>query len=56
MKFFIKVLILFSAVLFSECIQAQSFLQDSLSAISHQHTPLEILSGSGDDSIVCYKS
>lgn len=56
MKIFIKLTFLFITVLFTESTQAQSFLQDSLSAITHQHTPLEILSGSGDDSIVCYKS
>ncbi len=34
---------------------AQNFLQDSLAFISHHHTPFDILSGSGRDSIVCYK-
>lgn len=33
----------------------QNFLQDSLSKYSHSHTPWDILSGNGDDSIVCYK-
>lgn len=41
---------------FSTVNYAQHFLQDSLSAITHDHTPWEILSGSGNDSIVCYKS
>ncbi|MBA3705865.1 MAG: hypothetical protein H0W84_08210, partial [Bacteroidetes bacterium] len=48
------VLILF--IIFSNSSPAQNFLQDSLSFITHQHTPIDILSGSGDDSIVCYKS
>lgn len=43
-------------ILFISTIQAQNFLQDSLSKITHQHTPWQILSGSGDESIVCYKS
>ena len=33
----------------------QSFLSDSAAAAEHHHTPWDILSGSGDDSIVCYK-
>jgi serine phosphatase RsbU (regulator of sigma subunit) len=56
MKFFIRLIILFIILVDAECIQAQSFLEDSLSTITHQHTPWQILSGSGDDSIVCYKS
>jgi serine phosphatase RsbU (regulator of sigma subunit) len=35
-------------------VQAQPTLQDTLSALSHEHTP--IFTGSGDESIVCYKS
>jgi hypothetical protein len=34
---------------------AQSFLQDSLAAATHHHTPWDILSGKGEDTIVCYK-
>lgn len=34
---------------------AQSFLQDSTAAALHHHTPWDILSGSGSDTIVCYK-
>jgi len=30
-------------------------MEDSLSHLSHSHTPWDILSGNGDDSIVCYK-
>lgn len=30
-------------------------MEDSLVHLSHSHTPWDILSGSGDDSIVCYK-
>jgi serine phosphatase RsbU (regulator of sigma subunit) len=41
------------------CIQCygygQSFLTDSSAAAAHHHTPWDILSGSGDDTIVCYK-
>ncbi|MES2139771.1 MAG: SpoIIE family protein phosphatase [Bacteroidota bacterium] len=56
MKNFIKLPLLFIAILITESTGAQSFLQDSLSTIPHQHTPWQILSGSGEDSIVCYKS
>ena len=56
MRNFIKLTSFFLIILFTEKIRAQSFLQDSLSTITHQHTPWQILSGSGDDSIVCYKS
>src|ERR1043165_1116960 len=34
---------------------AQSFLADSAAAAEHHHTPWDILSGSGDDTLVCYK-
>lgn len=34
---------------------AQSFLQDSLASATHHHTPWDILSGNGDDELVCYK-
>src|SRR5438105_3051671 len=34
---------------------AQSFLTDSSAAAAHHHTPWDILSGSGNDTIVCYK-
>ncbi len=33
----------------------QSFLSDSAAAAEHHHTPWEILSGEGDDELVCYK-
>jgi len=33
----------------------QSFLSDSTAAAEHHHTPWDILSGSGDDTLVCYK-
>ena len=33
----------------------QSFLSDSAAAAEHHHTPWDILSGSGDDTLVCYK-
>lgn len=33
----------------------QSFLSDSTAAKEHHHTPWEILSGEGDDTLVCYK-
>ncbi|MCE9538115.1 MAG: SpoIIE family protein phosphatase [Bacteroidetes bacterium] len=56
MKNFIKLTHLFIAIFFTESTRAQNFLQDSLSTITHQHTPWQILSGSGEDSIVCYKS
>jgi serine phosphatase RsbU (regulator of sigma subunit) len=56
MKRILKLIGLFIFVFFVENIQAQRFLQDSLSNITHHHTPWQILSGSGDDSIVCYKS
>ncbi len=35
-------------------VHAQPTLQDTLNALSHEHTP--VFSGSGDESIVCYKS
>ncbi|MBA3972281.1 MAG: hypothetical protein H0X46_09090, partial [Bacteroidetes bacterium] len=34
---------------------AQSFLSDSTAAAEHHHTPWEVLSGNGDDTLVCYK-
>lgn len=34
---------------------AQSFLSDSTASSEHHHTPWEILSGSGEDTLVCYK-
>jgi serine phosphatase RsbU (regulator of sigma subunit) len=34
---------------------AQSFLSDSTAAAEHHHTPWDILSGSGDETLVCYK-
>lgn len=33
----------------------QSFLSDSAAAAEHHHTPWEILSGEGDEELVCYK-
>jgi len=47
---------LFMTLFFISALQAQSFTQDSLALITHHHTPWQILSGSGDESIVCYKS
>ena len=44
----------FIILLFVIWAQAQPTLQDTLSALSHDHTP--IFTGSGDESIVCYKS
>lgn len=35
---------------------AQNAFWDSLEAMPHKHTPAQIFSGPGDDSIVCYKS
>jgi serine phosphatase RsbU (regulator of sigma subunit) len=46
-------LIFFNAFAFD--LSAQKFMEDSLAHLSHSHTPWDILSGSGDDSIVCYK-
>lgn len=34
---------------------AQTTFMDSVAKMDHHHTPLDILSGSGDDTIVCYK-
>ncbi|MGQ0827022.1 MAG: PP2C family protein-serine/threonine phosphatase [Bacteroidota bacterium] len=54
--FYKKKSLLFLFLVFSNNNYSQNFLQDSLELITHKHTPWEILSGSGDDSIVCYKS
>ena len=56
MKNFVRLINLFLFILIGGTIRAQSFLQDSLATITHQHTPWQIFSGSGADSIVCYKS
>ena len=34
---------------------AQQAFMDSIARLDHSHTPLDILSGNGNDSIVCYK-
>ena len=47
-------LILFFSALFLNS-YGQSFLSDSSAAAEHHHTPWEILSGDGDDTLVCYK-
>lgn len=46
--------IAFLVVLSSNQLVAETFF-DSINHANHKHSPLEILSGSGDDSIVCYK-
>jgi serine phosphatase RsbU (regulator of sigma subunit) len=56
MKNVTKFMFLLAAILATGITQAQNFQQDSLATITHHHTLWQILSGSGDDSIVCYKS
>lgn len=52
-----KIILLFlvSFTLFPETASAQNTFMDSVSHESHHHTPLDILSGEGDETIVCYK-
>jgi serine phosphatase RsbU (regulator of sigma subunit) len=53
---FSKTVCLLSVLLFFATIcSAQPSLQDTIDHSSHHHTPWDILSGDGDDSIVCYK-
>jgi serine phosphatase RsbU (regulator of sigma subunit) len=49
------ILIIIFLLLISTPDSAQSFLSNSAAAADHHHTPWEILSGSGDESLVCYK-
>ncbi len=56
MKTFKVLIYLFIFIIPALTIQAEPFTQDSLASITHHHTPWQILSGSGYDSIVCYKS
>ncbi len=57
MKINIKQIIVLLAILIFTSMKSnsQSFLQDSLSAFSHNHSPLDIITGDAHDSIVCYK-
>ena len=57
MKIPAKLIYLLTVFLSFSAVQAQTLQEDTCAPISHQHAnPMEILSGSGDDSIVCYKS
>lgn len=47
--------ILFIFLIVATSINGQSFLSDSAAAAEHHHTPWEILSGEGDEELVCYK-
>lgn len=49
-----SLLLLFTCLLISISCPAQKPFMDSIAKYAH-HTPLDILSGSGDDTIVCYK-
>ena len=51
-----KTLLLFLFLTFVSATSfAQSFLSDSTASAEHHHTPWEVLSGSGEDTLVCYK-
>ena len=51
-----KTLVLFLFLVFISINNfGQSFLSDSAAAAEHHHTPWEILSGEGDEELVCYK-
>ena len=52
---FKKISLLAMLIIFAFNVEGQSFLSDSTAAEEHHHTPWEILSGSGDDTLVCYK-
>lgn len=52
MKF--KAILFLLIILCSLDLKAQS-LRDTINHDAHHHTPWDILSGEGDDSIVCYK-
>jgi len=51
-----KIFTLFLFLIFASTTNyGQSFLSDSTAAAQHHHTPWEILSGEGDEELVCYK-
>jgi len=52
---FKKISFLAMLIIFAFNVQGQSFLSDSTAASEHHHTPWEILSGEGDEELVCYK-
>jgi serine phosphatase RsbU (regulator of sigma subunit) len=51
----INYLLLLMMMLSASQIKSQTTFMDSVSHADHHHTPLDILSGDGDETIVCYK-
>lgn len=51
----LKTIFFLTILLWSFVGMSQNLLSDTINHDAHHHTPWDILSGEGDDSIVCYK-